>query len=112
MLNLRTLGFGLALALNDIITMPFVKEIVGGWPFYFLIIPMITYSLDPLLFYFALQQEGMAIMNLTWNLISNIVVTFLGIVSFKEQITTNKTIGIFLSFVALLFLTYEKQKNE
>jgi uncharacterized membrane protein len=107
MLNLRTLGFGSLLALNDIVMMPFVKKIVGGWPFAYIVFPMLTYALDPLIFFFALKGEGMALMNLVWNLISNVIVTFMGIVMFKEVVPPTKMIGIALSFVALFFMTYE-----
>lgn len=106
-LNFRTLLFGTGLALNDIIMMPFVKQIVGGWPIWTIVFPIIAYALDPVIFYFALQKEGMAIMNLVWNLISNVVVTLLGLVAFKETINTQKFIGIILSFIALFFLSYE-----
>jgi uncharacterized membrane protein len=106
-LNFRTLLFGLGLAANDILMMPFVKKIVGGWPFWTIVFPMLAYALDPLIFYFALKGEGMAIMNLVWNLTSNIVVTLLGVAAFGEIIGTQKTIGIILSFIALFLLTYE-----
>jgi multidrug transporter EmrE-like cation transporter len=107
MLNLRTLGFGSLLAFNDIVMMPFVKQIVGGWPFAYILFPMLAYALDPLIFFFAMKGEGMALMNLVWNLISNVIITFTGIVMFKEVVPPTKMIGIALSFVALFFMTYE-----
>jgi drug/metabolite transporter (DMT)-like permease len=107
MLNLQTLGFGLALSIVDIIMMPLVKEIAGGWPFYWMILPMLVYSLDPIIFYFALKSESMAIMNLVWNLTSNVVVTLIGILLLKEVVSPTKALGIALSFLALFFMTYE-----
>ena len=67
---------------------------------------MFAYALDPLIFFFALKGEGMALMNLVWNLMSNIIVTFVGLVLFKEGVTPMKLIGIVLSFVSLFFMTY------
>jgi hypothetical protein len=107
MFNWHTLLFGLILAANDTFMMPFVKEIADGWPFQWIAIPMLAYSLDPLIFFFALKGEGMALMNLVWNLMSNIIVTFVGLVLFKEGITSMKLVGIVLSFVALFFMTYD-----
>ena len=57
---------------------------------------MFAYALDPLIFYFALKKEGMAIMNLVWNLLSNLIVTLIGVVFFKEIFTINKIIGVIL----------------
>jgi multidrug transporter EmrE-like cation transporter len=110
MIQWRTLAFGLGLAANDIFMMPFVKQIVTGWPFFWIAVPMIAYSMNPIIFYFAMKAEGMAIMNMVWNLTSNVVVTLVGLFLFKEVLTTTKVIGILLSFVALFFLTYEGEK--
>lgn len=107
MLNLRMLGFGSLLALNDIIVMPFVKQIVGGWPFAYIVFPMLMYALDPIIFFFALKSEGMALMNFVWNLISNVLITITGVVFFKEVVPPTKMIGVALSFIALFFMTYE-----
>jgi len=107
MLNWRTLGFGLGLSIVDIIMMPFVKEISGGWPFYWMIVPMLLYAMDPIIFFFALKGEGMALMNLVWNLMSNVIVTLLGLLFLKEVVSPTKALGIVLSFLALFCMTYE-----
>jgi multidrug transporter EmrE-like cation transporter len=107
MIHWRTLAFGLGLAANDIFMMPFVKHIVNGWPFSWIVIPMLAYSMNPIIFYFAMKAESMAIMNMVWNLTSNVVVTLVGLFLFKEVITTTKAFGILLSFIALFFMTYE-----
>jgi drug/metabolite transporter (DMT)-like permease len=49
----------------------------------------------------------MAIMNLVWNLTSNVVVTLIGILLLKEVVSPTKAFGIALSFLALFFMTYE-----
>lgn len=87
--------------------MPFVKKIVGGWPFAYIVFPMLAYAMDPLIFFFAIKSEGMAMMNLVWNLISNVIITFTGLFVFNEVVPPTKMIGIALSFVALFFMTYE-----
>ncbi len=107
MLNLRTLGFGLGLSVVDVVMMPFVKKIAGGWPFVYMIFPMLAYAIDPIIFYFAIKAEGMAMMNLVWNLVSNVVVTLIGVFLFKEFISPTKMVGIALSFVALFFMSYD-----
>jgi len=107
MLNWRTLGFGLTLASIDVVMMPMVKAITYGWPIQLLIFPILVYAMDPILFYFALKSEGMVLMNLTWNMISNMIVTLTGVFVFRETIPGLKGFGIVLGFLALFCMTYE-----
>jgi multidrug transporter EmrE-like cation transporter len=71
-----------------------------------MIIPTLLYASDSFIFYNALKNEGMAIMNLVWNLISNISVSLIGIVYFKEIISPFKILGMLLSIVSILLMTY------
>jgi uncharacterized membrane protein len=107
--NWTTLGFGALMAANDVLMMPLVKQIADGWNRYLLLIPIVLYAFDPIIFYMALLngKVGMAVMNLTWNLISNILVTFMGLFLFKEVVSGKKLTGIVLSFIALFLLSYE-----
>ena len=65
---------------------------------------VLLYAIQPLLFYKALSFEGMAVINLMWNVISSIVVTLVGIVYFKEKLTNLKLIGAAFSIVAIWLL--------
>jgi len=69
-----------------------------------LAVSVLLYAIQPLLFYNALSFEGMAVINLLWNVISSIVVTLLGILYFKEKLTNLKLLGAAFSIVAIWLL--------
>ena len=72
-----------------------------------LVTSVVLYAVQPLLFYNALSFEGMAIINLLWNVISSIVVSLVGILYFKEKLTNLKLIGAAFSIVAIWLLTLD-----
>ncbi len=114
MINLFQNGIltGGLLALNDVVSMTLSKQIVLGnlidnW----LIVPIILYGFQMYMFYYGLKYSGMGILNLTWNLISNILITIIGIFYFKENINNLETYGIlFAVFSLFLFGLAQYQK--
>lgn len=50
--------------------------------------------------------EGVIIMNLLWDLLSSVVVTFLGLYLFNENISTTKWAGIVLSFISVYLMAF------
>ena len=112
MINWRTLAYGLGLSLNDIVMFPIVNKIVTGWPFYWILIPILGYAIEPILFFYALKNENMTIMNFVRNLISIVAVSLIGLLLFKDVITITKAFGIVLSFVSLFLLTYERLEEK
>jgi drug/metabolite transporter (DMT)-like permease len=106
--NIVPLLFGGLLALIDAFALPILKGVkTEGWPRWLLGIPVGLYALNPLIFYTALGSETLTIMNLIWDLMSDIIVTLIGILFFKEAIPTTKRIGIGLSFISLILMSYE-----
>ena len=79
------------------------KSLSLGW----MVIPTLAYAVDPWIFLKSLSVEGITVMNVVWDMVSNIFITFVGLVIFKEQITVLKGIGIALSFVAVICMTAE-----
>ena len=107
MLNWRTLLFGLGFGLLDSIALPIIKTVsLGANPFW-MIIPTLVYAMSPFAFLAALKWESLTIMNLVWDLTSDIVVTLIGIFLFRESIPPVKMLGVAFSFVALFLMTYE-----
>jgi drug/metabolite transporter (DMT)-like permease len=49
----------------------------------------------------------MTVMNILWDLSSDIIVTFIGIFILGEKIGFRKSIGIVLSFIAIYLFTFE-----
>ena len=83
------------LAINDVISfgiakLTFLKTYSIGW----LIVPVILYGLQLPLFYYGLKFSSMSILNISWNLISNILVTLIGFFYFKEQVDNIEMVGL------------------
>lgn len=71
---------------------------------YILPLTMAIYSLEPLLFFKALSVKGMAILNILWDSISNILVTLVGAFIFGEKISLINWLGIFLCTVGIVLV--------
>lgn len=105
--NTRTLGFGLGFGLMDAVALPIVKGVSQGWDPAWMMIPAILYAGSPFLFLAALRQETLTIMNLVWDLTSDLVVSIIGLFVFKETISPIKFIGISVSLIGLLLMSWE-----
>ena len=109
MFNLSTLGFGTLLAGMDVIMMYIIKQYSKGVfaSSYWMILPPFVYALTPFILLFSLKFETLLVMNMSWDIISDILVTAMAFFVLGERLSLMKTIGIGLSFVALFFLSYE-----
>lgn len=107
MFRYSTLFFGTLFGLIDAIALPIVKGVSIGWKPLWMIIPVLLYSFNPFIFLKALSSESLTIMNLVWDLSSDVIVTLIGLFMFKETIPKTKMIGVALSFISLFLMTYE-----
>jgi multidrug transporter EmrE-like cation transporter len=107
MIQWRTLAFGAAFGIIDSIALPTIKGISQGWNPWLILVPMVLYGLSPLLFLKALEKETLTIMNLVWDLTSNVLVTLIGVLMFAERLPPLKILGVCLSFVSLFLMSYE-----
>ena len=103
---------GLFLAFVDIISMGTLKEInLGLMNKYWLPFICILYGYQMLIFNYGLKITSMSVLNLSWNLFSNIVITSLGVFYFKENISNLEQYGIFFGLFSLfLFSISQFQK--
>jgi len=101
--------YGILLSTVDVVMMSFVKNlsIMTSYSWWLILLPMIVYSFEPLIFLSAIKFESMAIMNLVWNLVSNILVTAVGVLYFGESITGVRLAGFILALISLLLLSYK-----
>jgi multidrug transporter EmrE-like cation transporter len=106
-LNWRTLGFGLLFGTLDSIALPIVKGVHNGLSSLWMIVPVLIYATTPFVFLKALEKETMTIMNLVWDLTSDLVVTFIGLVVFAESVSPVKAVGIGFSLIGLFLMSYE-----
>lgn len=75
-------------------------------------IAMLIYSFQPYIFLLALQYESMTVMNILWDVISDIIVTMMGIFYFKEQISSIKQVGLVFAFIAIVLMSYDELSSE
>lgn len=113
MIDWIPLFFGLFMASIDVLMLGLIKGISLGWykSLKIMIVPTIVYALQPWLFLSSLSYSTLIVMNLLWDLISNILVTIVGLVYFKEQIPFVKKIGVILSLISMLLLSYSEESS-
>lgn len=107
MIYWRTILFGLGFGLLDSIALPVIKKVSLGLNPYWMIIPVLAYAASPFIFLEALKQETLTIMNLVWDLTSDLIVTLIGLFIFSEKISPVRLVGVILSFVSLSLMAYE-----
>lgn len=101
------LAFGTIMASVDVIMLGIIKSVslnqskLLRW----MIIPTIAYAIQPWIFLESLKFESLIVMNLMWDLISDILVTLFGFFYFKERLGPYKTIGVALSILSILLMS-------
>jgi len=107
--NVSLIIIGIILATNDIISFGLSKIIhVNKLNRWLIIIPSLLYSLQIPIFFYGLNISTMTVLNLAWNLISNVFVTLLGLFYFQEKVTIVKKIGIIFAFLSLFLFTIDE----
>ncbi len=105
-LNILPLAFGSAMATLDAFMLSFIKYMTIDKSYVrYLFIPMIIYAIHPVLFYFSLKYETLTVMNLLTDLISDVIVTMIGLLVFKETIGPYKKAGVILSFISIVLMS-------
>ncbi len=97
----------------DSFTLSLLNAFYLGWINWngIIIISMILYSFQPIIFLKALSYNNLIITNLLWDVISIIFVTLIGLFYFKEKITQIKLIGILFAFISMILLSYGVEKR-
>ncbi len=107
--DLTALGFGGSMALIDAFILSALKAFSLGWLQWrgFLIIAMLVYSCQPLIFLESLKHNSLTVMNLMWDVMSDVIVTVIGLFYFSEKLTKFKKLGVFFSFISIILLTWK-----
>jgi drug/metabolite transporter (DMT)-like permease len=106
LLNIVPLGFGAVMASIDASMLSFIKtihlqKIHIGW----ILLPMLIYSLQPVLFYMSLHYETLTVMNLLWDVVSDVLITLIGLFIFQEKIGPYKKLGVVFSLFSVVLLS-------
>jgi len=100
---------GFLLSINDVLSFGLTKNIFlkGAASRLGLLLPALMYSLQIPLFYLGLKSTSMTVLNITWNLFSNILVTGVGIFYFSERVTGLKALALLFAFTSIGLFAYE-----
>jgi multidrug transporter EmrE-like cation transporter len=105
----RALVYGAVMALIDTGMLGLVKEVSkdGMKSLAYMIIPTVAYSIQPWVFLSSLKGETMTVMNLMWDLLSDVLVSLVGIFYFGEKIGGVRLGGLFLGMISLAMLSWK-----
>jgi multidrug transporter EmrE-like cation transporter len=70
----------------------------------FMAIPSVLYALQPWVFLRSLKYESMTVMNLMWDVLSDILVTLTGLFFFEEKLTRTKKIGVIFAVLSVIMM--------
>jgi multidrug transporter EmrE-like cation transporter len=114
MLNLIPIAFATFMAAIDALVLSLFKSYSIGTLTWRSVLPlgMLVYSIQPLIFLQSLQYESMTVMNILWDVISDIIVTVTGLFYFKEKLSSMKMVGLAFAFTAIVLLSYDSMYND
>jgi len=100
--------YGLTMATVDVFILSLLKlfnigAVRGVVP---ILAAMIVYSLQPILFLKSLSFSSLTVMNLLWDVASDVLVTLVGLFYFKEELSLPKKFGVGLSLISIVLLSY------
>jgi len=104
-----TIAFGIILAIFDSISLSIFKAKAIGLFSKYIGYMMLGFAfsvsfIQAYIFYRSMFYEKLAIMNLVWDLSSDIIVTLIGIIIFTEKLSLIKIGGVGLSMISILLL--------
>lgn len=104
--NAIPFGFAAAMASIDASMLSLIKYIsLHEKHIAWLLLPMMMYALQPVLFYLSVHYETLTVMNLLWDVISDVMITSIGIFLFKEIIGPYKKLGVIFSFLSIILMS-------
>jgi multidrug transporter EmrE-like cation transporter len=107
-INYFLLFIGFLLTINDLLSFGLCKYIYSdNLNIFYLLIPTIMYSFQIPIFFYGLKTSSMSVLNIVWNLMSSILVTFVGLFYFKEKISNIKKIAVFLGIFSLILFSFD-----
>jgi len=100
--NIMSILIGLLLAVFDLFNMAMMKNIsLNRSPTMLMGLVTALYAVQPWIFIKGLNFTSMTVLNLSWDLLSDILVTLSGLLYFRESLTEYKIVGVLFALVAL-----------
>ena len=95
---------GAVLALLDTVSLPLFKTAYLTKNPFFLSLGIIIGVVQSLIFYNSMKYTTLTVLNVLWDLLSDIFVSIVGIVILGENVSPTKLLGIVLSFISIYLL--------
>lgn len=107
--DLSALGFGGTMALVDSVSLSALKAYSAGMIQWrgVILLSMLVYSCQPLLFLESLKYNSLTVMNLLWDVMSDVIVTLIGLFYFGEKLSSTKKVGVVFSLISIFLLTFK-----
>ena len=108
-INWIPVAYGAVMAGIDVFMLGIIKTVSKDTSRFikWMVLPTLIYAIQPWIFLSSLRFESLIVMNLMWDLISDILVTATGFLYFKEKIGPYKTLGVILSFVSIILMSLQ-----
>ena len=105
-MNLTPYLYAFFMASIDAIVMPLLKAkklgmLTGNWMFP---LSAILYGSQPFIFYKSLSTNSMTVMNILWDVSSDVLVTVIGIFVFGETLSPLQWLGMVLAIAGITLL--------
>lgn len=106
--SMLPIGLGLMMASLDVVMMSMAKLTSKGQLSMGTSLPIATllYSAEPYIFFKSMKYESLTTMNLIWDLTSDIIVTLVGVLYFKESVKGLRWLAILFAMFSLALFAY------
>lgn len=105
--SIAPLVYGTYMATVDVFVLGILKAINLGWVSKSLIfLPTLIYAMQPWVFLTSLSHESLTVMNLLWDVLSDVLVTIEGLYFFQEKVSRTKMLGVGLSLISVFLLSW------
>lgn len=102
----KPIAVGLILATIDALVLPITKlTATGKLPIGWMVLPTLFYAADPWIFRSIMDTEYMTTLNVIWDIMSDVLVSIIGIVYFREHLGAKKLLGLFLGIAGIVLMT-------
>ena len=96
------------MAFIDVVVLGWMKEYTkGSLSSFYVPLGMFLYGIQPVIFLQSLQYETMTVMNILWDLTSDVMVTGAGLLYFKEKLSSVKQLALVLAFISIILFSYD-----
>lgn len=105
-MNILPYIYALTMAIIDAISMPLLKAkklgmLTGNWVFP---LTSVLYAIHPYIFYKSLSTNSMTVMNILRDVMSDVLVTMIGVFFFGEALSSLQWLGMVLAIAGITLL--------